>query len=1276
MIKKPQYSQPYKKAPPFKPREPSIIIPLPVVDENNLINFYKAIVENDVQSAQIELNINPEIINIPNKIDNKIEYPLHTALESNTFDKTTMIKFLLKKNAFVNAKNEKNETPLHLAAKLQDSDVVELLVKKNANVNAIDITNRSPLDFAINIFNSIDCPTNLKQEPEPLIEPTTKTVSNSSIVELNKKIVDEIETKSNNTIISEIKDLLVENTDSFFKDEFEQLDKSLLESLIEKLKNPNLSDDDKKNLQNVAFEFKKMIVSKLDNLYNIKSINQNSELDEKKLLTEWKTDNQNRINDSVKSYNDTLVNIQNINNDISNEFTKSKNDLEDVIYLNYASYMNNNSNLVLNINTLTQIFSPPSQYNIDENDIKNNVDNAITNTYNNNAMHNNQITNKNNFYTKNMDKLQKNDNPGQIIDTSTSGPLVNYTLTYDIPNQISIVSILLYFTNRINANITKLSNLLSNPNNYTTYQTTIPNIILYTFNLIIIIYHCKKFITDNMQKLNNLHTTIMDLYNKEKNNIQQPYLLYNMAFITNKIIKNITDQQKKLDDIYKQCQIIIDSINKYISNYNDYYAFKFIENKATYSGLEMPFKQISQLPDLNTLIKEMNNTLDKNYFYAEYFPQINNNYELNFVDETTTTSLQHGIIIDNTKSSINFSSNIILKDGTPFTKIGIIGQTTSKNDYFKIIGTNITKYIEYLKTIIINNIINNMTDLKDKITATIPDTDKDNVYNTILIDSTDNVLNYFIKKNYNNFANKYVNDKTKKSSPSIGLSLQINDSVTYEDYGFKLELNNLIDRVINKMDTNRIALLNIGNLNEQNPASNIRKILNYSPDLDKTDDKCYKSDFSIIKTLVTKNADINKQDNLGQMYIHLAVEQLNNNLVDLILSKKPNSKEYKYREETPKQIAVKNYLEYLNEFSLDIATKKFNKKIRNEILSNDIFKKNILKYTGIILPFTIVLINGLFYSKITNNLDFIPLIQEEKGKVIDFTKEYQQSYIDTVNQLDKVSKFHTNISAPIVPNFNLNTKTFDINNLKTYEDIFDEISSNKKDFKTINLRFYTELWKSYIDDSKQMENDSNIHLEFVKKQKEYFMKNEEKSDTDLKELDDIVKKSDEMNQISNDYLSLPYSINLIQQYVVKCIAHVLKHTILTDYYYVIAKALYKYSESIKQKGISLSMENTINNDMFTNYLFNIMPEEIIRIHYKLFNDADPLENIPLEEVFENTIKILMKEKNSFTDKINEIIVPFFTQYVVIILNNLKPSIDTYFKNIQYENINLKIINKL
>lgn len=75
----------------------------------------------------------------------KGETPLHVAAKQGN---TEIAKLLIENRANVNATNKKGETPLHLAAKQGNTEIVEFLIEKDADIDFHDKKARTPSHHA------------------------------------------------------------------------------------------------------------------------------------------------------------------------------------------------------------------------------------------------------------------------------------------------------------------------------------------------------------------------------------------------------------------------------------------------------------------------------------------------------------------------------------------------------------------------------------------------------------------------------------------------------------------------------------------------------------------------------------------------------------------------------------------------------------------------------------------------------------------------------------------------------------------------------------------------------------------------------------------------------------------------------------------------------------------------------------------------------------------------------------------------------------------------
>ncbi|MFC1763742.1 ankyrin repeat domain-containing protein [Planctomycetota bacterium] len=83
-----------------------------------------------------------------NATDEDNRTPLHLAIKSAN---KVFSELLLGKGANINAKDKDGRTPLHLAVESADEDVVELLVSKGADISAKDKDDRAPLHLAVEL---------------------------------------------------------------------------------------------------------------------------------------------------------------------------------------------------------------------------------------------------------------------------------------------------------------------------------------------------------------------------------------------------------------------------------------------------------------------------------------------------------------------------------------------------------------------------------------------------------------------------------------------------------------------------------------------------------------------------------------------------------------------------------------------------------------------------------------------------------------------------------------------------------------------------------------------------------------------------------------------------------------------------------------------------------------------------------------------------------------------------------------------------------------------
>jgi ankyrin repeat protein len=60
-----------------------------------------------------------------------------------------LVSYIIGGSQNINALNTNGETPLHLAARVGNKEIVSLLIQNGAFVNSIDTKNRTPLHYAV-----------------------------------------------------------------------------------------------------------------------------------------------------------------------------------------------------------------------------------------------------------------------------------------------------------------------------------------------------------------------------------------------------------------------------------------------------------------------------------------------------------------------------------------------------------------------------------------------------------------------------------------------------------------------------------------------------------------------------------------------------------------------------------------------------------------------------------------------------------------------------------------------------------------------------------------------------------------------------------------------------------------------------------------------------------------------------------------------------------------------------------------------------------------------
>ena len=207
-----------------------------------IINASSNLNTQELQDAMTRLNIP---INIKDQFGNNLIHLtlLNESKQRNELNRLNFIKFLVNNNVNPDAPNKNNNTPLHLAAKLQFKDIIEYLLKLGVDPNYKDSIGNTPFHYFLNgrlkkfkskhVYNLVQ-PSSSKFDNEPLSEEIVKKLE-----ELSKKIEEKLQGKSEIKAVEKtiknsfIFNLETKNAIENFNDrDFKDSSKSLTDKLL------------------------------------------------------------------------------------------------------------------------------------------------------------------------------------------------------------------------------------------------------------------------------------------------------------------------------------------------------------------------------------------------------------------------------------------------------------------------------------------------------------------------------------------------------------------------------------------------------------------------------------------------------------------------------------------------------------------------------------------------------------------------------------------------------------------------------------------------------------------------------------------------------------------------------------------------------------------------------------------------------------------------------------------------------------------------------------
>lgn len=663
--------QPFIQKPKPTGYKPKTYVPNVKVEETVVRDFFLAIAQNDKSSINKLINIDSYVINSQNNGESALYAALNS--ESSDDDKADLVKFLVAKGAGVNTRNSQNMTPLHKACELQLSEVVDILLEKHADINAQDNNKKTPLHYLLSAF-----PTECEKDntPKALISKTTKTLDNTQIAKLNSEIIDYI--GSNSEIKSELDTMrnYIKISNELFAPEFKEIEKNILNDLIKRATNPNLSSVEQKDLTKIAFEVKKIVVSKLDELYNVKQVNQDN-IDAKSISDVIIKKNQENIDGIIKELDNTFNELLKKATNIENELIVLKENIFDVVLLENALHVNHQAEYVkYSIDIRDFLYRDTSDKNIFDYKYVYSNELPFYNTrhyfdlespeYKISINDKEVVSDKENFYRVNMTDVVKakkyflTDDSKNNESSEYSGKILpemkdiyrqNIPIVYNdrigdhtdhlFNRTLLITTMPTFHVLRIKKNITMMksyiNNLKTDKNMYVIFNDVLPLIIIYNLNIIINIINCKHYLNNIPSKLMNIINKATEVYNL---GLSHGFYAFNIGFITESIIANSKLQSKNLDNLYEDCKSIVKTINKLIIAYNNHCAGKYIEKyiaKEKYNvGFDRSIGKVQELAEfynikLDKFIDSKNYVATQKYLLEQYLPFINRNNYFSYI---------------------------------------------------------------------------------------------------------------------------------------------------------------------------------------------------------------------------------------------------------------------------------------------------------------------------------------------------------------------------------------------------------------------------------------------------------------------------------------------------------------------------------------------------------------------------------------------------------------------------------------------------------------------
>jgi len=325
-------------------------------------------------------------------------------------------------------------------------------------------------------------------------------------------------------------------------------------------------------------------------------------------------------------------------------------------------------------------------------------------------------------------------------------------------------------------------------------------------------------------------------------------------------------------------------------------------------------------------------------------------------------------------------------------------------------------------------------------------------------------------------------------------------------------------------------------------------------------------------------------------------------------------------------------------------------------------------------------------------------------EIIDLTKKLDDKKSETQRildpllenpQLDKIRQ--KNKKDSIVKSDILNN-LYQKMSLSSYPlQIYDDIVKQILSIGSYDYRTYTSLWEYLFEKQKKTKlSDSTQIIDKILGMLNTNLHN-----------DNIVKLANAglavLHTDINNYFSLPiyyndanYQLTIIMNIII----HVIKNTMMVNLYHIIIKLLraeieLSYPQQDNEDAVDFDkridkllkkvINVELNNISLTSYLFDILPEKIVKITLNIYeDDEDDDKNTNISKLLlfihellsANTVVPLNKDTSKTLNVLNKSIYPYFKVYLEIYIKKMKKIMDGYLSMVSNLYTKLNILDKV